>query len=111
LTFFDFDFCGNGFLHHDVAYFIMQLYHHEPDKDLYAKKRAAFFDGYESVSQLSDEEKRLLPYSGLSIWIFYLGVQAQRFDNWSNLFLSENYLTHFMGMAKAWLNYNDIEPI
>ncbi|MFY0600120.1 MAG: phosphotransferase [Cyclobacteriaceae bacterium] len=109
MTIFDFDFCGNGWLLHDIAYFIMQMYHHEPDKDLYQTKYEAFFSGYESVSKISEEEKMLLPYSGLSIWIFYLGVQSQRFDNWSNIFLSENYLKMFMGMAKGWLKYNGIE--
>ncbi|MEM1137665.1 MAG: aminoglycoside phosphotransferase, partial [Bacteroidota bacterium] len=69
----------------------------------------AFFSGYESVSDISAEEKMLLPYSGLSIWIFYLGVQAQRFENWSNVFLSKNYLKRFIGMVKDWLNFNGIK--
>ena len=109
MTIFDFDFCGNGWLLHDVAYFIMQLYHVEPDKREYEMKKTAFFSGYESVTSLSAEEKRLLPYSGLSIWLFYLGVQSQRFDNWSNVFLSENYLKRYIGMVKDWLQYNKVE--
>ncbi|MBX2842636.1 MAG: phosphotransferase [Flammeovirgaceae bacterium] len=109
MTIFDFDFCGNGWLLHDIAYFIMQMYHHEADKKLYNTKKAAFFSGYESITSISEEEKKLLPFSGLSIWIFYLGVQSQRFDNWSNLFLSENFLKRFMGMAKDWLKFNGIE--
>ena len=109
MTIFDFDFCGNGWLLHDVAYFIMQLYHVEPDKKEYELKKAAFFSGYESTTALSEEEKRMLPYSGLSIWLFYLGVQSQRFDNWSNIFLSENYLKRYIGMVKEWLQYNKVE--
>ncbi len=109
MTIFDFDFCGNGWLLHDIAYFIMQLYHNEPDKQLYHAKQQAFFSGYESISAVSAEEKRLLPYSGLAIWIFYLGVQSERFDNWSNVFLSEAFLKRFMGMAKEWLKFNNIE--
>src|SRR5690606_135447 len=81
MTIFDFDFCGNGWLLHDIAYFIMQMYHHESDKKLYRSKQQAFYSGYMSVASISDEEMKLLPYSGLSIWIFYLGVQSQRFDN------------------------------
>ena len=109
ITIFDFDFCGNGWLLHDVAYFIMQLFHVEPNKQEYKAKLKAFFAGYESVTKLSAEEKRLLPYSGLSIWIFYLGVQSQRFDNWSNFFLSENYLKRYISMVKEWLAYHEIK--
>ncbi|MFL0067542.1 hypothetical protein V2605_02325 [Tenacibaculum maritimum] len=32
------------------------------------------------------------PEAGLTIWFFYLGIQTKRFDNFSNFFLSENYL-------------------
>lgn len=109
MTIFDFDFCGNGWFLHDIAYFSHQLYHIEPDKKVYESKLKAFFNGYESVSKISKEEKRLIPYSGLSTWIFYLGIQSQRFDNWSNVFLSENYLSRFMGMAKGWLKYHGIK--
>jgi len=108
MTIFDFDFCGNGWLLLDIAYFIMQLFHTEPDKQVYPSKLEAFFAGYETITQISEEEKRLLPYAGLSIWIFYLGIQSQRFDNWSNFFLSENYLKRYIGMAKEWLQYNKI---
>lgn len=108
MTIFDFDFCGNGWLMYDIAYFMMQLFHIETDKQQYKAKVEAFFAGYEPIIKISEEEKRLLPYSGLAIWIFYLGVQSQRFDNWSNIFLSENYLKRYIGMVKEWLNYNDI---
>jgi Ser/Thr protein kinase RdoA (MazF antagonist) len=108
MTLFDFDFCGNGWLLHDIAYFIMQLFHTEPDKQAYRLKLETFFAGYEAVTKISEEEKRLLPYAGLSIWIFYLGVQSQRFDNWSNIFLSENYLKRYISMVKEWLHYNEI---
>jgi Ser/Thr protein kinase RdoA (MazF antagonist) len=55
-------------------------------------------DGYESVTPVSDEEKRLLPALGVSMYFFYLGVQAQRFDNWSNVFLNETYLKRFISL-------------
>lgn len=108
MTVFDFDFCGNGWQLHDIAYFIMQLFHIEPDKDVYKSKLGVFFAGYESITKITEEEKSILPYSGLAIWIFYLGVQSQRFDNWSNFFLSENYLKRYIGMAKDWLQFNEI---
>lgn len=109
IVLFDFDFCGNGYLFYDIAYFIMQLYHTEPDKQQYQLKLDSFLSAYQSISVITPEEIKYLPLAGLAIWIFYLGVQSQRFDNWSNLFLSENYLQRYMGMAKEWLSYNKIE--
>lgn len=109
VTLFDFDFCGNGYLLYDIAYFMMQLYHTEPDKQQYQLKLDAFLSGYETIAVLTQEEKKWLPLAGAAIWIFYLGVQSQRFDNWSNIFLSENYLKRYIGLVKEWMNYNNIE--
>jgi Ser/Thr protein kinase RdoA (MazF antagonist) len=109
ITIFDFDFCGNGWLLLDIAYFNLQLFNTEPDLELFEKKSAAFFKSYENITPISAEERALLPNAGLAIWIFYLGVQVQRFDNWSNIFLSENYLKHFIGVIRKWLKFNQIE--
>lgn len=104
VTIFDFDFCGNGWLCLDVAYYILQLHNvekYEP-KD-YQPKVDSFIKGYESITRLTIEEKRLIPMLGLSLYFFYLGVQCQRYDNWSNSFLSENYLKRFInGLVKKY---------
>lgn len=104
-TLFDFDFCGNGWLVLDVAYFALQLFNTEPDKKVYEVKLASFYRGYEELTPLSTEEKKLIPSVGLAIWLFYLGVQSRRFDNWSNIFLTENYLKHYIGLIEKWLGY------
>ena len=109
VTLFDFDFCGNGWLLLDVAYTVMQIFHTEPDKEKFEAKLQCFYAGYEKITPLSQEEKELLPMAGLSIWVFYLGVQSQRYDNWSNIFFSENYLKNYIGMIKSWLAYNKID--
>ncbi|HLO56535.1 MAG TPA: phosphotransferase [Saprospiraceae bacterium] len=104
VTIFDFDFCGNGWLCTDVAYYILQLHNIEKyeAKD-YQPKVDHFLKGYESVTPLSAEEKRLIPMLGVSLYFFYLGVQCQRYDNWSNSFLSENYLKRFInGLVKRY---------
>lgn len=48
ITFFDFDFCGNAWLIHDVAYFLFQLHATNNESD-YHPKAAAFIDGYTTV--------------------------------------------------------------
>ncbi|OAQ39867.1 aminoglycoside phosphotransferase [Pedobacter psychrophilus] len=106
VTIFDFDFCGNGWLCLDIAYYILQLHNVEKYevKD-YQPKVESFIKGYESVTPISGEEKRLIPMLGVSLYFFYLGVQCQRYDNWSNSFLSENYLKRFInGLVKKYYN-------
>lgn len=104
ITIFDFDNCGNGQLILDVGYFCKQLFFIETDKKEYEIKVNSFLKGYQEKRFLSDNELKLIPEAGASIFIFYLGVQAQRFD-WSNIFLSENYLKMFVGRIKNWIDY------
>jgi len=104
ITIFDFDNCGNGPLILDIGYFCKQLFFIETDKKEYEIKVNSFLKGYQEKRFLSDIELKLIPEAGASIFIFYLGVQAQRFD-WSNIFLSENYLKMFVGRIKNWIDY------
>jgi Ser/Thr protein kinase RdoA (MazF antagonist) len=96
VTVFDFDFCGNGFLCLDIAYYILQLHSTEKDEKERDKKINRFFEGYESISPIPPEEKRILPMLGVCLYFFYLGVQSQRFENWSNVFFNELYLQRFI---------------
>ena len=109
ITLFDFDFCGNGWLCLDIAYFLFQLYNTNADEAGFKQKAEAFLSGYESVQQISDEEKRILPMAGLCVFLFYLGVQCDRFDTWSNIFLNEDHLKRFTGVLKRWMAYNNIQ--
>src|SRR5690606_16276969 len=110
ITIFDFDFCGNGAQILDVGYFCKQLFFIESDKKQYEIKVQSFLKGYQKIKELSDKELKLIPKSGASIFIFYLGIQAQRFD-WSNIFLSENYLKMFVGRIKSWIEYYETKEI
>lgn len=104
ITIFDFDNCGNGLLILDVGYFCKQLFFIETDKNEYEIKVQHFLEGYKKNRFLSDHEINLIPEVGASIFVFYLGIQAQRFD-WSNIFLTENYLKMFVGRILNWLEY------
>jgi Ser/Thr protein kinase RdoA (MazF antagonist) len=110
VTIFDFDFCGNGWLCYDIAYYILQLHSTEKDENECKIKTEAFLKGYESITPISNEEKRLLPILGVSLYFFYLGVQCQRFDNWSNTFLNESYLKRFINLlVKKYFEKNVLE--
>jgi len=96
ITLFDFDFCGNGWLCLDIAYYLLQLHIVETDENEYASKAENFLKGYETVITISNEERRILPILGTSLYFFYLGVQCQRFENWSNVFINEVYLKRYI---------------
>ena len=99
VTIFDFDFCGNGWLVHDLAYYIMQLYNTEREPEVYELKLDHFLKGYESVTPIPEVEKQLIPVASISLYFFYLGVQCQRFENWTNTFLNETYLKRYINVV------------
>ncbi len=116
ITLFDFDNLGNGWLILDAGYYCMQLFYTcmnvlatDPGNNEYEEKKAAFINGYRSVMPLPDRELELIPYAGLAIWIYYLGLQARAFNNMGNLFFSENYVRMMVGRVKEWLKYNHVE--
>lgn len=109
ITLFDFDFCGNGWLCLDMAYYIMQVHSTEKDKSERDLKVEHFILGYESVTPVSDEEKRLIPALGVCLYFFYLGVQSKRYDNWSNMFLHESYLKRYITvLVKAYYDAHQL---
>lgn len=109
VTLFDFDFCGNGPLVLDVGYYLMQLHGTETDAAEFLTKRERFLNGYESVLPMTAEGKRLLPMLSTAIYVFYLGVQCERFDNWSNVFLNELHLTRLINLrVKRWYDFNEL---
>ena len=105
-----FDFCGSGWQILDIEYFCKQLFFIESDKKQYELKVQSFLNGYQKNRVLPDKELKLIPKAGASVFVFYLGVQAQRFD-WSYLFLSENYLKIFVGRIKTWIDYYETKEI
>ena len=76
----------------------------------YESKVQSFLNGYRKDRSLSEKELKLIPKAGASVFVFYLGIQAQRFD-WSNIFLTENYLKMFVGRIKSWLEYYEKKEI
>jgi len=108
-TIFDFDFCGNGWLLHDVAYYIMQIYNIEREPGQYELKLEAFLKGYESITPIPEAEKQLIPVASVSLYFFYLGVQCQRFENWTNTFLNETYLKRYINIVvKKLYNFHQL---
>lgn len=109
VTFFDFDFCGNGWLCLDISYFLFQLFSTNLDENEYLVKAESFLKGYENVTKISEEEKRILPYLCLAIMTYYISIQCDSFEYWTNIFLNDDHLKRFVGNLKRWAAYNNIE--
>jgi Ser/Thr protein kinase RdoA (MazF antagonist) len=109
ISIFDFDFCGNGWLCLDIGYYMLQLHKIEKDENEYQLKLKSFLDGYNSITPVSEEEMNAVPVLGLSVFIFFLGVQCNRYENWSNIFLNEIYIKMFINLLiKRWYNYHQL---
>lgn len=108
ITIFDFDFCGNGWLCFDISYFLFQLYSTNQNDADYQVKAESFLKGYEAVTKIPEEEKRILPFACLAIMTFYISMQCDRYDTWSNIFLNEDHLKRFVGTLKRWIIYNKL---
>ena len=106
ITIFDFDNCGTGRFVLDIGYFCKQLFFIEQDKRVYEDKVSSFVAGYRKKREIAEVELELIPEAGAAVFIFYLGVQALRFD-WSNIFFTENYLKMYTARIKNWLEYYD----
>src|SRR5690606_26359831 len=76
ITFFDFDFCGNCYLCFDISYFLFQLLATNLDEEEYQVKAESFLKGYETITEISDKEKKFLPYACLAIMTYYISVQC-----------------------------------
>ncbi|HLV39381.1 phosphotransferase [Xanthomarina sp.] len=108
ITYFDFDNCGNGWLFLDLSYSLMVLFRNEPKKEDFILKRDSFYKGYGSITPISEEEKRLIPYGGLAIWLHYNGIHVDRFNDFSNQFLSEEFFKYWIHTVNQWMTFNKI---
>ncbi|MEC4048901.1 phosphotransferase [Flavobacterium sp. SUN046] len=109
VTLFDFDFCGNGWLCLDISYFLFQLFNTNLNEDEYQLKATSFIKGYESIIEISIDEKQILRFGCLSIMNYYLSMQCKSYDKWTNIFLNEDHLKRFVANLKRWIHYNKIE--
>jgi Ser/Thr protein kinase RdoA (MazF antagonist) len=103
ITLFDFDFCGNGWLCYDIAFYLLMLHGVEADAAGYEKKKESFLKGYESVTTISDEERRILPALGTSLCFFYMGIQRERF---ATVFFNEEHVKRYINFRiKRWMDF------
>jgi Ser/Thr protein kinase RdoA (MazF antagonist) len=77
VVFYDFDFCGNGYLLYDVGSFCYYERDNEPNV-------MAFLKGYTQILPLNQTEIKLIPFFTLLMKIFHLGARAKNADGSKN---------------------------
>jgi Ser/Thr protein kinase RdoA (MazF antagonist) len=106
ITFFDFDFAGEGYLINDLMTFLNHYFFHQLNK-LISKEQAekdfgTFLKAYQETRSLSDDELKAIPYLGITFHIFFLKFFYDNYDDWSNIFLTPRYTKHRVGLIKKW---------
>lgn len=109
LTFFDFDFAGQGYLINDITsfyiHFFLDVYHGKLTRDEADKCFEVFLEAYRKVKPVADDEIQSIKYFGLGFWLFYFGFHQENFDDWSNSFFTPNFIKSRIVLIKKWMEY------
>jgi Ser/Thr protein kinase RdoA (MazF antagonist) len=110
ITFFDFDFAGEGYLAWDITSFalhpFLQLNYGQMNQLEASQMLETFLTAYTKTKTLTDQEIEAIPYLGFAFWVFYLGFQYESFDDWSNTFFGAKFIKDRIGLIKKWLEYS-----
>ncbi|WP_316828849.1 phosphotransferase [Pedobacter miscanthi] len=106
ITFFDFDFAGEGYLINDLMTFLNHYFFHQLNnlitKEQTEKDFGTFLTAYQKIRPLTDDELKAVPYLGITFHIFFLKFFYDNYDDWSNAFLTPRYTKHRVAMIKKW---------
>lgn len=109
VTFFDFDFAGEGYLINDISTFYVHYFldvtFNKISREEGDKAFELFLESYRKHKPVSQQEIDTIPYFGFAFWVFYLGFQYESYDDWSNIFFGTKFLKDRIGLIKKWLVY------
>lgn len=109
ITFFDFDFAGQGLLANDITsfyiHFFLEVYFNKITQQKADELFQVFIEGYRSIKPLTDDEIKAIPYLGFAFWIFYFGFHVENFEDWSNIFLSPKYIKDRVTLIQKWTEW------
>ena len=110
LTFFDFDFAGEGYLINDIAsffihYFLENIYGKMTAEE--AKQRfSIFLESYKNIRNVSGQEIKSIKYFGFGFWMFYFKFHFEQYDDWSNLFFNDRFIKGRVALLKQWMEWD-----
>jgi Ser/Thr protein kinase RdoA (MazF antagonist) len=115
ITFFDFDFAGEGYLVNDLmvlsVHFFLQVTNKRTSPEQAESDFMTIIEAYREVRNLSDEELAAIPYLGYMFWVFYMEFHYLNFEDWSNFFLTPKFTKERIALIKNWTaRYTEINP-
>jgi len=109
LTFFDFDFAGQGHLINDIVtfyiHFFLDVYTGKMSREVADRSFNLFLEAYRKVKPVSGKEIDSVKYFGFGFWMFYFGFHQENFDDWSNIFFTPNFIKSRIELIKKWMEY------
>lgn len=109
VTFFDFDFAGEGYLINDITsfyiHYFLEVTYGKITREEADKAFGIFLASYREHRQVSEQEIKTIPYWGFAFWVFYLGFQYESFEDWSNIFFGTKFIKDRVDLIKKWLVY------
>lgn len=98
LTFFDFDFFGDGYLIYDIGVFIWYDHKNKPKEIV-----DAFLKGYQSQRKLSEKEIELLPYFSTLRALFQMTLYCQISDGKQLPLWPAQHVADFIKKVEKWM--------
>ena len=97
ITHFDFDQCGYGFRAFELGKFTLCLRNHELKTD----KILSFISGYESVRQISEHEKKAIPYFEIAAIIWVMSIHVSNVNKIGYQYLDEIFWKKRIGSIES----------
>ncbi len=105
-TLFDFDFAGKGYLVNDLmsfqVHYFFQILYGGMSKEDSDNCMEIFINAYQERRDLSSEELEAIPYLGVMFWIYYLAIQYNGYDDFSNNYFNLTYLKKWVNWIEEW---------
>jgi Ser/Thr protein kinase RdoA (MazF antagonist) len=104
ITFFDFDFAGEGWLANDLmsywVHFALNTTLGRSTQEHSEKEFGIFLAAYQEIRPLSEEEIKAIPYLNFGFWIFYMAFHYEHFDDFSSQFWGPRWLKDRIGLIR-----------
>lgn len=107
ITFFDFDFAGEGLLANDITSFLIHYFLEVTYGKITFEEGSlafkTFLDSYRTIRNVTKEEIQAIPDLGFAFWVFYLNFQYENYDDWSNAFFGPKFIKDRIALIKKWM--------
>jgi Ser/Thr protein kinase RdoA (MazF antagonist) len=109
ITFFDFDWMGEGFLVNDLMTFFVQLFFlvtlNAINREEADRMFSVFIEGYREKRTITENELKLTPYLGVMFWMYAFRFYEENYDDFSNTFLTPRFIKERVKLIKTWVEW------